>query len=104
MPYPGLLHPESMPLQPAMADPYLHRKHPFNSRSDSVSLYYPGAHRVLFVLSKRLWWVWSLIVNAILPLLPSLWGFSFTLGSGLSFFCVSSNILLLMVVQQQVII
>ena len=27
MPYPGLLHPESMPLQQAMADLYLHRRH-----------------------------------------------------------------------------
>ena len=27
MPYPGLLHPESLPLQQSSADPYLHRRH-----------------------------------------------------------------------------
>ena len=27
MPYPGLLHPEPLPLQQATADPYLHRRH-----------------------------------------------------------------------------
>ena len=30
----------------------------------------------LFEPSECLWWVWSLILNAILPLLPSCWGFS----------------------------
>ena len=27
MPYPGLLHPEPLPLQQAAADPYLRRRH-----------------------------------------------------------------------------
>ena len=40
-------------------------------------------HKVLFV---HLWWVWGLILNAISPLLPSYWGFSFALGHGVSFF------------------
>ena len=31
------------------------------------------------------WWVWGLILNAVLPLLPSCWGFSFALGCGVSF-------------------
>ncbi|CAM9299412.1 unnamed protein product [Rangifer tarandus platyrhynchus] len=38
----------------------------------------------LFEPSECLWWVWSLILNAISPLLPSCWGFSFALGRGLS--------------------
>ena len=37
----------------------------------------------LFQLSEHLWWVWCLILNVILPLLPSFWGFS-ALGSGVS--------------------
>ena len=39
----------------------------------------------LFEPSESLWWVWSLILNAILPVLPSCWGF-FALGRGVSFF------------------
>ena len=38
----------------------------------------------LFEPSERLWRVWSLILNAISPLLPSCWGFSFALGHGVS--------------------
>ena len=40
----------------------------------------------LFEPSKHLWWVWGLIRNAISPLLPSCWGFSFALGCEVSFF------------------
>ena len=40
---------------------------------------------VLFEPSECLWWVWGLILNVILPLLPSCWGFSFALGHGLFF-------------------
>ena len=47
-------------------------------RSGSVSVESPGAHKVLFEPSKCLWWVWGLILNAILPLLLSC--FSFALG------------------------
>ena len=36
--------------------------------------------------SERLWRLWGLILNSILPLLPSCWGFSFALGHGVSFF------------------
>ena len=57
----------------------------------------------MFEPSEHLWQVWGLILNAILPLLPSCWGFSFALGCGVSFL-VGSNILLSMVVQQQVVI
>ena len=59
----------------------------------------PGAHTVVFVPLKSLWWVWGLIL--MLPLLPSCCSFSFVLECGKSFFFfVGSNILLSMVVQQ----
>ena len=47
--------------------------------------------------------LWGLILNVISPLLLSGWGFSFALGSGISFFG-GSNILLSMVVQSLVAI
>ena len=40
--------------------------------------------RGMFEISERLWWVWDLILNAIFPLLPSCWVFSFSLGYGIS--------------------
>ena len=55
-------------------------------RSSSVSVESPGAHKVLFESSEHLWQVRGLILNPILPLLPSCWGFSFVLGCGVSFF------------------
>ena len=55
-------------------------------RSSSVPVGFPGALKVLFEPSEHLWWVWGLILNAILPLLPSCWGFSFVLGCGVSYF------------------
>ena len=45
----------------------------------------PGACKVLFEPSKHLSWVWGLTLNAISPLLPSCWGFSFAPGHGVSF-------------------
>ena len=53
----------------------------------------------LFEPSEHIWWVWGLIPNVILPLLPPCWGFSFAPGCGV-FFLVGSNILVSMVVQQ----
>ena len=38
----------------------------------------------LFEPSEHLWWVCGFILNVILPLLPSLWGFFFALGCGVS--------------------
>ena len=38
------------------------------------------------VPSEHLWQVWGLILNVILPLLPSCWDFSFAVGYGVSFF------------------
>ena len=56
-------------------------------RSDSVSVESlgPGAHKGFFEPSERLWWIWGLILNMIASLLPSYWGFSFSLGCGMSF-------------------
>ena len=71
--------------------------------SVSVGSLGPGAHKVLFEPSKYLWQVWDLILNMILPLLPSCCSFSFVLGHGVSFL-VGSIILLSMVVEQQVVI
>ena len=45
----------------------------------------------LFEPSEHLWWVWGLILNVILPLLLSCWGFSFVLGCGVSFFGGTQN-------------
>ena len=56
------------------------------SGSVSVGSMGPGGDIGLFELSKCLWWVWSLILNVILPSLPSFRGFSFALGHGVSFF------------------
>ena len=57
-------------------------------RSGSVSVGppSPGVHKVLFEPSKCLQKVWGLIINEILPLLLSCWGFSFALVRGVSFF------------------
>ena len=40
----------------------------------------------LFEPSERLWQEWGLILNVILPRLPSCWGFSFALECGVSCF------------------
>ena len=69
--------------------------------SVSVGSLGPGAHKVLFEPSESLWRVWGLILNVILPLLPSCRGFSFALGHWV-FFLVGSTILLSVVVQQWV--
>ena len=73
------------------------------SRSVSVSVGFPGKHKVLLESSKCLWQVWGLILNAISPLWPSCWGFSFALDMGCPFL-VGSNVLLSMVGQQRVVI
>ena len=87
MPHPGLLHPESLPLRQATADPYLHKRHSSTQRQVWLSLCWVSCvHKVLFEPSERLWQVWGLILNMILPLLLSCWGFSCALGCGVSFF------------------
>ena len=58
-----------------------------------------GAHKVLFEPFEHLWQVWGLILNVIVPLLPSCWGFSFALGRGVSFFDGIQHSLLIVVQQ-----
>ena len=99
MPYPGLLHPEPLFLWQSTAEPHLLNTVDIQTQ---FCLRLCGGLWVL-VHTKFLWWVWGLILNEILPLLPSCWGFSFALGCGVSFL-VGSNILLSMVVQQWVAI
>ena len=86
MPYPGLLHPEPLPLrQPLLT---------CTSTGDTQTQFclslcgVPGSSCVhgLFEPSEHLWRIWGLILNMISPLLPSCWGFSFVLGCGVSFF------------------
>ena len=60
----------------------------------------PGVHNVF---SEHLWQVWGLILNVILPLLPSCWDFSFALGCGISFLGGIQH-LLAMAVQQPVVV
>jgi len=63
--------------RPLLIHAYTGDTHTLKGRSGSVSVGPPGpgAHKVLFEPSKLLRWVWGLILNAILPLLPSCWGF-----------------------------
>ena len=82
MPYLGLLHPEPLPLQQSTADPY-----PTGDTQTQLCLSLCGVSgfwctQGLFEPSEHLWQVWGLILNAILPLLPSCWGFSFALDVG----------------------
>ena len=56
------------------------------SGSVSVGSLGPGAPKVSFEPSKHLWQVWALILNVIMPLLLSCWGFFFAPGCGLFFF------------------
>ena len=86
---PGLLEPE--PLSPWHATAGLCLLQETLKHSEAglalslVGSLGPGAHKVLFAPSKCLWWVWSLILNIILPFLPSCWDFSFAFGCEVSF-------------------
>ena len=85
MSYPGLLHPELLPLQQSMLT--------HTSAGDTQIQFWLSLCGVsgswytqgLFEPLEHLWWVWGLILNTILPLLPSCWGFSFALGHEVSF-------------------
>ena len=77
----GLLHPKPLPLWQATADTQT-----LKGKSGSVSVGSPGVHKILFEPSEHVWWVWDLILNVILLVLLSCWGFSFALGRGVSFF------------------
>ena len=104
---PGLLQQEPLapleplaPCRPVLTHSFTEDTQKLKGRSGSVScgVLGPGMHKVLFEPSKHLWQVWDLILNVILPLLPSCWGFSFALGHRISFM-VGSNIFLSMIVQ-----
>ena len=82
---PGLLQSEPLSPRQATADRCLCRRHLNTQRQVCLSLCGPGVHKVLFEPSKHLWRVWGLILNAILPLLPSFWGFPFAFGHEVSF-------------------
>ena len=57
MPYPGLLHPEPLPLQQVTAEPYLHKRHSNTVLATSVGSLGPSAHRVcLSPLSVSGWY------------------------------------------------
>ena len=64
----------------------------------------PGAHTVLFVPFKSLWWVWGLILILLHPSYHLVAASPLSLDVGNLFLCVGSNILLSMVVQQIVAI
>ena len=86
MPYPGLLHPEPLPLRrPLLTNTFT---------GDTQTQFWlslcgvsgPSCAEGLFEPSDHLWPVRGLIPNVISPLLPSCWGFSFALGCAVSFF------------------
>ena len=104
MPYPGLLHPEPLPLRQATADLYLHRRH-----SNTVQAQSLWDHWVL-VCTRFVWALWASLAGMGfdskcdfapstiflgLLLCPWTWGIIFLVGS---------NILLSMVVQQRIVI
>ena len=95
--------PRAPALQQATADMYLHRRDSDTVLAQSHGFSESWCAQGLFGPSECLWRVWALILNVISPLLPSCWGFSFALGMGY-LFLLGSNILLLMVVQQRVVI
>ena len=84
MPYPSLLHPESLPLWQSTADPYLLRRHSNTVLAQSLWIPWVLVCTSIFEPSEHVWQVWGLILNAISPLLPSCLGFSFALGCGIS--------------------
>ena len=85
---PSLLKPEPLSPWQATAGLCLCRRHSKTQRQVWLSLLWGPSvlvHKVLFEPSKHLWWVWSLILNMILPFLLSCWGFSFAFGCEVSF-------------------
>ena len=72
--------------RPLLTHPSTGHTQTLKGMSGSVSVGSPGAYKVLFQPFRHLWWVWGLIVNVILPLLTTCWGFPFVLGRGVSFF------------------
>ena len=102
MPHPGLSHPEPMLLWQVTADPY--RSHSDTQRQVWLSLcgFSWCTQNFVWALQASLE---SMGFDSKHDFTPGTvcWGFSFALGSGI-IFLVGSNILLLTVVQQQVVI
>ena len=84
MPYPGLLRPASLFLRQSTADSHLLRRHPNTVLSQSPCGSRSWCAQGAFEPSECLWQVWGLILNVIVPLVPSFWGFSFAPGGGVS--------------------
>ena len=87
---PGLLQPECLSPWQATAGPCLCTRHSNTRRQIWLSLWgslHPVAHEVLFESSERLWWVWGLILNVILPLLHLIAASPLPLEVGYLFFC-----------------
>ena len=102
MPYPGLLHPEPLPLKQATADPYLHSRHSNTVLSQSLwGLWVLVCIR--FEPSECLWGLWGLILNVFCPSYHLAGASPLPLDVG-CLFLVRSNILLLTVVQQWAVI
>ena len=80
MPYPGLLHQNPAPATGHCWPIPPQETLKYSKACLTQSVGSPRAHKVLFEPSEHLWQVWVLILNAISPLLPSFWGFSFVLG------------------------
>ena len=76
MPYPSLLHPESLPLWQSTADPYLTGNTQTQFCLSLCGVSGSWCAQGLFEPSDHFWQVWHLILNANLSLLPSCWGFS----------------------------
>ena len=60
MPYPGLLHPEPLPLQQATADPYLFRRHSDKVVSVSVESLGPDFTPPTILLGLLCPWMWGI--------------------------------------------
>ena len=86
MPYPGLLHPEPLPLQQSTADPYLLRRHSNTALAQSqCSLWVLVCIRFVWALQASLAGM-GFDSKHDFALLLSCWGFSFALGHRVSFF------------------
>ena len=103
MPHPGLLHPEPLPLWQATADPYLHRRQSNTQRQVWLSLC--GVSRCSQGFVCALWApLEGMGFDSIGDFTPPTIFLGLLLCSCIYLFLVWSNILLLMVVQQWVVI
>ena len=84
---PGLLQPESLSPWQATTDSCLHRKHSKAGLAQSLWGLWVLVHTRFCLSPPHIFGRYGvLILNLILPLLPSCWGVSFALGHVVSFF------------------